>query len=360
MSKSTNIKHTAATAAGLLLACSLAIGRPASHAADVPAAVGAPSLPARDTRGTRVEPGNQREQSMEEALALREILRTVESFDPLDWEMRLVYSARAARRFPASEEVATSLFRALGPKPQILSAEFDPADGHVVRMVTQNTAVRTDAPLAPIPDWVLEFADARAGEFTRDRTVEIDQRVLESPGTDVWTRQAKSALAERMAAARDRTSFDQPASGLGWETYTRNCAACHGPDGRGIRGTAPRLAGSDWVLTPEPQLLVRVALQGLRGPIRVRGEAFGGKDSACLPWRDLLSDDDLAGTLTYIRSNRFWGHALSPVSAAEIRTIREATKTRAKPWTAAELLNPPLLGPHADPQPPIAKPNEYE
>jgi mono/diheme cytochrome c family protein len=353
----TNINRSAA---GLVVACSLALGGPANQAADAPAAARAPSALTKDTGVPEGESAHPREQPALQALELLGILQTAESLGPLDWEQRLACLARAARRFPASEDVARHLFRSLGSKPQILSAEFDPVDGHIVRMVTQDTVVRTDAKLAPIPDWVLEFAEARAGEFTRDRTVEIDQRVLESPGTDVWTRQAKSALAERMAAARDRTSFDQPASGLGWETYTRTCAACHGPDGRGIRGTAPRLAGSDWVLTPEPQLLVRVALQGLRGPIRVRGEAFGGKDSACLPWRDLLSDGDLAGTLTYIRSNRFWGHALSPVSAAEIRTIREATKTRAKPWTAAELLNPPLLGPDADPQPPIAKPNEYE
>jgi hypothetical protein len=81
------------------------------------------------------------------------------------------YIARAARRFPTDEEVAQSLFRALGPKPQILSAEFDPADGHILHMVTQNTLVRTDVSLTPIPDWVLEFADSQAGELGLNRTM---------------------------------------------------------------------------------------------------------------------------------------------------------------------------------------------
>ena len=295
---------------------------------------------------------------MEEALALREILRTVESFDPLDWEKRLVYFARAARRFPASEEVATSLFRALGPKPQILSAEFDPADGHVVRMVTQNTAVRTDAPLAPIPDWVLEFAEALAGELTVDQNVMIQKRESDSLATDAWSRQAKWALAERMVAVSVLSSPEGAATRLGWETYTQTCAACHGREGRAIYSQAPPLAGSDWVLTTEPDRLIRITLHGLRGPIKVRGKVFD--KMACPPIGVGMSDAEVAAALTYIRSNRLWGHALSPVSHAEVKTVRETTQLRTAAWTAAELLNPSVAVPDANLHLPGTKPSEYE
>jgi mono/diheme cytochrome c family protein len=358
------------TAAVLLLAFSLAIVSPASRAAEAPAATGTPSQPAKGPSGTKVVPGGQPGQSVEQALELREILRTADAFDPLDWDNRLADLARAARRFPTDEEVAKSLFRALGPKPQILSPEFDPADGHVLHMVVQNTLVRTDDPLAPIPDWVLEFAEAQAGELGLNRTVAIQKRVHDSSATDPWTRQAKSAIAEQISVASALTSSDPAANWLGWETYTKTCVFCHGPDGRGNFGQAPPLAGSDWVLAAQPNRLIRIALNGLRGPVKVRGKAFD--KALCPPLGEQMSDLEVAATLTFMRSNRAWGHALSPVSAAEVKTVRDAPQPRHGPWTADELLNLPPAGHDANPQPvdkpsqnntrvaPSTKPNEYE
>jgi len=355
MSYSTNSNRTAAV---LLLACLLTIGSPASHAAEVPAAFGVPSQTAKGSAETKVESGVQRERSVEDALALLEILRTAEAFDPTDWDNRLAYLARAARRFPASEELARSLFCALGPKPQILSAEFDPADGRIIHMVTQDTVVRTDAKLALIPDWVLDFVGALADDFVLNRTVKIDQQVLDSPATDPWTRQAKSALAERIAATYGWTSHDQTTNRLGSETYNKTCAICHGRDGRGIPNQTPPLAGSEWALAAELSRLVRITLQGLQGPIQVRGKMFD--KMVCPPIGAALSDAEIAATLSHIRSNRFWGHALPPVSVDEVKALRERTLPRTAPWTAAELLNPSAAGPYTNPQPSNAKPSEYE
>jgi mono/diheme cytochrome c family protein len=356
----TKSKEDTRTGAFLLLSLTLAIGSPTGQGAEAVGAASARSQPAKGVGGTRIESGDSCEESVEQARELQDIFRIAESFDPLDWENRLAYLSRVARRFTSSEEVARSLFRALGPKPQILSAEFDPVDGHVVRMVTQETVVRTDVALVPIPVWVFEFADALAGEVMPDRAEHALKRVLGSAATDSWTRQAKRALAERRATARAVFSAEQAATRSGWETYTKTCALCHGPDGRGIDRQAPPLAGSDWVLAMETNRLLLVALNGLRGPIKVRGKVFGEKTSACPPLGTTMSHEELAAALTHIRSNRFWGHALPPVSLAEVKAVREATPSRAKPWTAAELLNPSVTVPDANTQPPNAKPSEFE
>jgi len=347
-------------AAVLLFACLLAIGSRAIHAAEAPVAFGAPAQNTKGLSETTGESGGQRERSREDALALLEILRTADAFDPTDWDNQLVYLAPAARRFPDSEELARSLFRALGPKPQILSAEFDPADGHIVHMVTQDTVVRTDAKLAPIPDWVLDFVGALAGDLMLNRTVRIDQQVLDSSATDVWTRQAKAALAERIAASFGWTSHDHTTTRLGSNTYNKTCAICHGRDGRGIHNQAPPLAGSEWALAAEPNRLVQITLHGLRGPIKVRGKVFD--EMVCPPiWGGgALSDVEIAATLTHIRSNRFWGHALPPVSVDEVKAVRDASQPRYAPWTAAEFFNPSPAGTDPNPQSPSADPNEFE
>jgi mono/diheme cytochrome c family protein len=48
-----------------------------------------------------------------------------------------------------------------------------------------------------------------------------------------------------------------------------------------------------------------------------------------------LSDDQIAGSLTYVR--RAWGHTASPVDPATVKTIRDATASRTRPWTNDEL-----------------------
>lgn len=55
--------------------------------------------------------------------------------------------------------------------------------------------------------------------------------------------------------------------------YLSKCAACHGRDGAGTPGEYPPLQGSEW-LTEEPGRLPEILSQGLKGPIRVRGEEW--------------------------------------------------------------------------------------
>ena len=75
-------------------------------------------------------------------------------------------------------------------------------------------------------------------------------------------------------------------------------------------------------------------LGGLTGPVEVNGTKWQLE----MPGLPILSDEDVAGVLTYIR--REWEHSESAVEPQQVAAIRTATKNRAKPWTAEELQKP--------------------
>jgi mono/diheme cytochrome c family protein len=126
-----------------------------------------------------------------------------------------------------------------------------------------------------------------------------------------------------------------------------NCAACHNDDGAGKPGIAPALAASDWVNAAGAGRLIRIVLHGAGGPMTVSGQLFNAPGAAMNPWKDTLSDDDIANVLTYVRSA--WGNKGGEVLAADVAAIRAAEASRSDPWTEAELLKIPDSGAGAAP-----------
>ena len=98
-------------------------------------------------------------------------------------------------------------------------------------------------------------------------------------------------------------------------------------------GLAPPLLNSEWALGPVDRP-IRIVLGGLTGPIEVAGTKWQLE----MPGLPILSDEDIAGVLTYLR--REWEHSESAVTPQEVAAIRAATKSRSKPWTAEELQKP--------------------
>jgi mono/diheme cytochrome c family protein len=124
----------------------------------------------------------------------------------------------------------------------------------------------------------------------------------------------------------------------GRKIYDQNCALCHQPTGMGVDAEGkPPLAGSDWVLEEGPNRIIRIVLNGLQGPVTVSGKQYG--QLAMTPFRDVMSDADIAAVLTYIRST--WGNKAPPVKAEEVKAVRDATAGRTTAWTAPELLTIP-------------------
>ena len=119
--------------------------------------------------------------------------------------------------------------------------------------------------------------------------------------------------------------------------FNANCAACHGANGLGIPGDKPPLAGSDWVNGVGPDRVIRIILQGLKGPITVSGVEYNNNMT---PWKDSLTDEQIAQVTTFIR--RAWKNSGSAVTTEQVTAIRKATAARGdEQWTAADLLKLP-------------------
>ena len=116
--------------------------------------------------------------------------------------------------------------------------------------------------------------------------------------------------------------------------YNMACMACHQPEGKGLPGVYPPLAGSEWV-SDDPERLVKVILHGLAGPISVAGQKYGTGRAVPMPAMGGLNDQQVAAVLSYVR--REFGESAPEISADFVKKIRAKTADRVKPWTAEEL-----------------------
>ncbi len=101
----------------------------------------------------------------------------------------------------------------------------------------------------------------------------------------------------------------------GETVYLGHCAACHQPNGQGLPGAFPPLAGSDYLQRDRREVLT-AAVFGLSGPITVNGVDYNG----VMPSMGYLSDRELADALTYVFGA--WGNDGSAVSVEEVAALR--------------------------------------
>ncbi len=121
---------------------------------------------------------------------------------------------------------------------------------------------------------------------------------------------------------------------IGKGVYNSLCAGCHQPTGTGMEGLAPALVDSEWVLG-NTDVLAKIVLHGVAGPLKVGNQSW---NLEMPPLGTALTDEQIAGTLTYIR--RQWEHTASPVSPATVAKIRTENAGRTKSWTSVELKPP--------------------
>ena len=128
---------------------------------------------------------------------------------------------------------------------------------------------------------------------------------------------------------------EQAGMARGFRVYNKPaCVSCHQSDGNGSAAlNAPPLAGSEWVLEKDPSRLIRIVLHGLSGPITVKGKEWGA--IAMLMWKDILTDQEIADVLTYVRNS--WGNKTPPVKADLVKKIREETKDQTGNVTVLDL-----------------------
>lgn len=115
------------------------------------------------------------------------------------------------------------------------------------------------------------------------------------------------------------------------------CVACHQANGLGTPGQFPPLAGAEWVLEPDPTRLIHIILDGVTGPIKVKGVDYS---NTMPPWRPTLTDEQVADVATYVR--KAWGNNGTAVKTEQVAKIRQDSASRSIPWTADELLKLPV------------------
>jgi hypothetical protein len=116
--------------------------------------------------------------------------------------------------------------------------------------------------------------------------------------------------------------------------YQAVCATCHQPEGQGMPGAFPPLAGSEWI-SNNPEVPIRIVLLGLSGPIEVKGLSF----NTLMPPPAGLTDEQIAEAITYARTH--FGNTASEVTVDQVKQVRAALAGRTTAFTSAELK--PLL-----------------
>ena len=143
-----------------------------------------------------------------------------------------------------------------------------------------------------------------------------------SMAVSIRVRLARKAARPPVAALtiEQKKLFDQ-----GGVTYGL-CAACHQPDGLGKAGVAPALKEGRWANAVSADSAIRIVLKGKEGTPGL---------PAAMPPLASMSDEQLAGVLTYVR--RSFGNNASAVNPADVALMRRIIVSRVNAWTDTEL-----------------------
>jgi mono/diheme cytochrome c family protein len=109
-------------------------------------------------------------------------------------------------------------------------------------------------------------------------------------------------------------TFERPGQGV----YAGYCAKCHRDNGTGKAPEIPRLAGSPMVLSENASSLIRLMLEGGKGPVT----RHGPKPKKMPAYAKELSNREIAEVLTFVRNN--WGNKASSVTTRDVYLLREA------------------------------------
>lgn len=135
----------------------------------------------------------------------------------------------------------------------------------------------------------------------------------------------------------------------GQKLYAAQCVACHQTNGQGVMGAFPPLAKSDWVLGNQ-QVLARILINGMNGPMEVLGNQYNGNMPAFGPSGLNLKPLDIASVLTYIRQE--WGNDGSDFTVETMEKYMAEYGSRTTPWTAEEI----VLDLDPEPEPVVEEP----
>jgi mono/diheme cytochrome c family protein len=104
---------------------------------------------------------------------------------------------------------------------------------------------------------------------------------------------------------------------LGRNVYEKQCAVCHGAEGKGQAPLYPPLANNQSITMPSPVNSIRMVLNGGFPP----GTRKNPRPHGMPPFSHILNDDEVSAVVTYIRVA--WGNSGTPVTPAQANDLRK-------------------------------------
>ena len=108
---------------------------------------------------------------------------------------------------------------------------------------------------------------------------------------DAWLQEKRDIAAELAYLTEKEWTVDELLA-TGEEIYTTRCAACHQPDGAGIAGFYPALAGSDIVINDKARQ-IEILMEGVRG-------------SQMQSFAEQINEVEMAAVITFTKLS--WGN----------------------------------------------------
>lgn len=172
--------------------------------------------------------------------------------------------------------------------------------------------------LAEGPDGSLYVSDTQRGKIWR---------IMFKGDKNTFGEAQLAAMAARKETAPNiktpdplADDLERNATGNASVVYTTYCRTCHQSNGLGDGSRFPPVAESEWV-TGDKTRLIDVILDGLTGPITVKGVSY---NEAMPAHGSILNDEQVAEVLTYIRQN--FGNNASAITPEEVAAVRKARK----------------------------------
>jgi mono/diheme cytochrome c family protein len=102
--------------------------------------------------------------------------------------------------------------------------------------------------------------------------------------------------------------------------YNKLCLACHQVNGSGVPMMFPPITQSDFI-KGDNEKLIKLILQGMSGPIEIKGEHY----NKIMPPQNNLNDHQISDLLTFLR--RSFGNSGASISAGEVSRVRKLSRS---------------------------------
>lgn len=122
----------------------------------------------------------------------------------------------------------------------------------------------------------------------------------------------RSVVTEPVYGEAPATAYTTP-GGLG---YMQFCSDCHRPDGTGVKGIFPALAGNPTVSALDPSTLIHITLTGWE-----TASTNSHPRTYTMPAFARIEDQEIADILSYVRKN--WGAGSPAISKGQVAEARK-------------------------------------